>query len=414
MNILYIAYSCDPFNGSEDKIGWNVPFANEKLGNNVYIITKEEQRKNIEEYCKKNNYSKMKIYYVDIPEFYKSVFKGAFYSGRLGIWNKKAYKIAIDICEKEKIDIIHQITPIEFRAIGDYGKISNTKFVLGPLGGGERIPVELKKYCKKYNCLEGVRYLLNKFYRWSNLKKNKYKFCDYIMFANKETYDFISETSKELPQNEIYLEFGIEDEEIEELKSVQHNNKNKEKNAFNILVAGRLNYRKGHLLLFDALKQISDKLDYEVSIVGDGPNRKKIKKYLRANKEIEKHVKIKGNIEYEKMKYEYDKADILVMPSLRETSGNVMLEAIRNGVPVIAMKKFGAANFLNSDIGWLYDGKTQKEITKDLSKKISEAMMNSKRLELKGTKCREYAKKYEWSTRVQHYNRIYNSILNKK
>ena len=43
MNILYIAYSCNPFAGSEDKIGWCVPYEISKT-NTVYVITKEEQR----------------------------------------------------------------------------------------------------------------------------------------------------------------------------------------------------------------------------------------------------------------------------------------------------------------------------------------------------------------------------------
>ena len=30
MNILYIAYSCNPFAGSEDKIGWCVPYESSK------------------------------------------------------------------------------------------------------------------------------------------------------------------------------------------------------------------------------------------------------------------------------------------------------------------------------------------------------------------------------------------------
>ena len=42
MNILYIAYSCNPFAGSEDKIGWCVPYESSKT-NKVYVITKEEQ-----------------------------------------------------------------------------------------------------------------------------------------------------------------------------------------------------------------------------------------------------------------------------------------------------------------------------------------------------------------------------------
>ena len=42
MNILYIAYSCSPKSGSEEKIGWSIPLESAK-SNNVFVITKEEQ-----------------------------------------------------------------------------------------------------------------------------------------------------------------------------------------------------------------------------------------------------------------------------------------------------------------------------------------------------------------------------------
>lgn len=45
--------------------------------------------------------------------------------------NRRVLPLAKKICADQKIDIIHQITPIEFRAIGDYGKIANIKFVCG-------------------------------------------------------------------------------------------------------------------------------------------------------------------------------------------------------------------------------------------------------------------------------------------
>ena len=53
MNILYIAYSCDPYEGSEDKIGWCVPLQSAQ-NNRVYVITKEEQRENIEKYLQQS------------------------------------------------------------------------------------------------------------------------------------------------------------------------------------------------------------------------------------------------------------------------------------------------------------------------------------------------------------------------
>lgn len=190
MNILYIAYSCHPFKGSEDKIGWNVPLESAKT-NNVFVITKEEQRKPIEEYLSKNKLESIEFYFVDIPNFYKKIFNGFMYSGRLNIWNRRALPLAKKICKEKQIDIIHQITPIEFRAIGDYGKIKNTKFVCGPLGGGESLPKGLKYYAHKHKNIELLRSIINHWYKFKFKLTGKLKKCDYVMFANKETQEFL-------------------------------------------------------------------------------------------------------------------------------------------------------------------------------------------------------------------------------
>lgn len=190
MNILYIAYSCNPFAGSEDKIGWCVPYESSKT-NKVYVITKEEQREPVEKYLKSHPLENIEFYYVDIPNCYKKVFKGFMYSGRLNIWNKRVFPLAKRLCEEKKIDIIHQITPIEFRAIGDYGKIANAKFVCGPLGGGESLPDGLKDYAKGHEIIEVVRSVINYWYRFKLKITGKLNRCDYIMFANKETQEFL-------------------------------------------------------------------------------------------------------------------------------------------------------------------------------------------------------------------------------
>ena len=198
MNILYIAYSCNPYKGSEDKIGWCVPYENSKT-NNVYVITKEEQREPIERFLKEHPIKNLKFYFVDIPAPYKKIFKGSMYSGRLNIWNKRAFPLARRICEDKKIDIIHQITPIEFRAIGDYGRIKKVKFVCGPLGGGETLPEGLRDYAKGHEVIEFVRMVINYWYRLKLRVSGKLNRCDYIMFANKETQEFIAGGQSKVP-----------------------------------------------------------------------------------------------------------------------------------------------------------------------------------------------------------------------
>ena len=199
MNILYIAYSCNPFAGSEDK------------------ITKEEQREPVEKYLQSHPLENIKFYYIDIPNFYKKIFKGFMYSGRLNVWNRRVLPLAKKISADQKIDVIHQITPIEFRAIGDYGKIANIKFVCGPLGGGESLPNGLKDYAKGHEIIEVVRSGINRWYRFKLRITGKLNRCDYIMFANKETQEFLVGGGKSRELNcpyELVFDNGLRPDEL--------------------------------------------------------------------------------------------------------------------------------------------------------------------------------------------------------
>ena len=66
-----------------------------------------------------------------------------------------------------------------------------------------------------------------------------------------------------------------------------------------------------------------------------------------------------GSIPYMEMEKEYADADVFIMPSIRETTGTVLLEAMSKGIPVITINKFGGATLFDKDTGWLYEGNTK-------------------------------------------------------
>lgn len=190
LRILYIAYSCNPYNGSEDKIGWNVPLES-TARNKVFVLTKEEHRKTITRYLENNPNDNISFYYVDIPNVYKKLFKGFLYSGRLLVWHKRAVKTAKKICTEKNIDIIHQITPVEFRAIGHYWKIDDCKFVVGPIGGAGGMPKALFRYTQRKASVETLRKLINYLCKLQYKLNGKLRKCDYIIYANEETRDYL-------------------------------------------------------------------------------------------------------------------------------------------------------------------------------------------------------------------------------
>ena len=359
MNLLYIAYSCNPNNGTEDKLGWEIPVC-ATLKNNVTIITKPDGQKDIETEILRRNLTNIKVIYIDIDNKYKKIFNGPLYSGRLNIWHKRVLIFLKKYLKDHRIDLIHQINPVEFRSIGNYGCFNGIPFVCGPLGGGEYMSPSLLKYCGKNIIFEMIRYILNLYYRFKYKHNNTLKNIDLLMFANEETKRFLIGNDCNL-KSIVMTEIGAK--EIEPLKK-------EENNIFSFLFAGRLVYRKGLTLLFNSISLVPEEYKFIVSIAGDGGELNKLKTIVNNNNKLKKRIYFLGNIPYSEMKKVYSKSDALLMPSLRETTGSVILEALSNGIPVITQNKYGAKNILNSKNSYLCDFSVNPE------KKLAECIMN--------------------------------------
>lgn len=405
MNILYIAYSCSPYAGSEDKIGWSIPYESSKT-NHVIVITKEEQRRDIENFLQQNQQTNMDVHYVDIPRIYKKLFKGFLYSGRLNVWQKRAFALAEQYCAQHPIDVIHQVTPVEFRAVGEYFRIPNVKFVCGPLGGGESIPVGLRCYASGHWAVETVRGVINRWCRFTMKLSCKLDRCDVVMFANRETRDFLTGISKRHKSAELYSEIGLSEDDL--LIGPKRSNDN---HKCRFLSAGRMIYRKGYDFLLDALEQLPEDLDYEFHILGCGPELDRLRQRCANNSKLSKHVFFAGAVPYDKMKEEYSKADVFVMPSIRETTGSVLLEAMSKGLPVITIGKFGGALLMGEESGWLLDGYDQDSYIDALSNALEACIRDPEEVIRRGNDARSSAKAYTWKQKNHHYQEIYRKII---
>lgn len=403
MNILYIAYSCDPYNGSEDKIGWNVPLAASK-SHNVFVLTKEEHRENITKYCSENSIENISFFYADINGIYKKMFRPPFYSGRLNIWHNKAFSVAKGICAENNIDIIHQIAPIEFRSIGKYYKIPDTKFVCGPLAGGQDIPDALMPYLGKEKPVEIIRRLLNRIIRVKIKLSGILQKCDSVLYANNETKAFLEPMSDGI----VIPDTSLTNEELSEA-----NDNESAKSEFVFLTASRFTATKGYSLLFDAVKQIPNTADYKIRLVGYGPLENEIKSMFSSDEKVMKHTRFIGKIPFNEMKTEYQRADAFVFPSFREASGSVILEAMANAVPVITERRCGGLVICSDENAYLYSASTKSEYINNLSALMQHCINNRDEVQKKGRAARAAAEKNTFDEKIKTFTKVYEGLIAK-
>jgi glycosyltransferase involved in cell wall biosynthesis len=93
-------------------------------------------------------------------------------------------------------------------------------------------------------------------------------------------------------------------------------------------------------LLVDALRQIAACRNYVLVVMGPGQSRLPVEKALPSHVRVIRH---EGSNEISELRAAYSAADVVAVPSLYECFGNVVVEAILCGTPVIAGPRVGAA-----------------------------------------------------------------------
>ncbi|GGO01300.1 glycosyl transferase [Microbispora rosea subsp. aerata] len=120
------------------------------------------------------------------------------------------------------------------------------------------------------------------------------------------------------------------------------------RDAVHVVAVGRLAPRKQPLRLLKLLESARSRVPGDIAmratIVGDGPARGRMERYLRTRRMG--WVSLPGRYSREQIKDLLAVADVFVAPAPRESFGLAALEARAAGVPVVARAQSGVADFV--------------------------------------------------------------------
>ncbi|RCW63728.1 glycosyltransferase family 4 protein [Saliterribacillus persicus] len=168
-----------------------------------------------------------------------------------------------------------------------------------------------------------------------------------------------------------------------------------------LLFVGRLAAEKEIETLLPVL---NEKTDIRVAMIGDGPEREKLEKLFQPYP-----VKFTGFLHGEELANAYASADAFIFPSVTETLGLVILEAMAAGLPVIAAKSGPTIEQINDNInGLLYDQKN----TADFIAKINLIEDENFHQTLKQN-ARIEAEKYSWKEASKQLEDFYYTVIEK-
>jgi len=257
-----------------------------------------------------------------------------------------------------------------------------------------------------------VRFVIKKLLEKSDyvLSNSKYMFNESI-----KVFPFISAKGS-VVNNGINLSNSIS----REIKNIK-----KYSDPF-IFSAGRLIYQKGFDILIRAFKIIHDESPNNISlkIAGNGPDKEslfELTKKLGLNDKVE----FLGELNRNEITYYYNECEFFVLTSrCAEAFGNVCLEAIAAGKPVIASDVGGVGEIIQNEInGFLIkpiriiqrNAKMEQlyEIDeRSLASMIKRLIDNPTERRLMGEKGREIAvNNFSWDKIEERYEKVFKMLL---
>lgn len=133
--------------------------------------------------------------------------------------------------------------------------------------------------------------------------------------------------------------------------------------GFGFITTGSLNTQKNHTMLLDAFAKVhSQHKDTRLGIIGGG----ELEHTLKAKSSslgIDDSVTLYGQLERQDIARIYDSYDCFVFPSLLETFGVALAEAMSAGLPVIATRCGGPEDFVRPEAGMLIAPGNLEELT---------------------------------------------------
>ena len=346
MRVLLSVYSCSPGYGSEPGVGWNWALALARRGHEVYAVTRERHRIDIEnalaQLPEKRNLNFL-YHATNWP-------KGHFASGVMANiaysrWQKSMFPMIKEQHARTPFDVVHHLTFSTWRQPSRIWRLG-VPFVFGPIGGAEEAPFALTgNFDTKARFAEIARIIWNRLSLVSPELRRSLKCAVSVPAKTKEMAGIVRRMGG---TTFLSSELGIDVARV-----IPHIRKRQE-GPLRFIFAGRLINWKGIRYAIDAVEKANRTSDITLNIVGEG----KMSALLRAEVEargLSKIIRFVGPVSQSQIFDIYRQHDVMLFPSLHDSGGTVVLEALASGLPVVCLDLGGPGEMVSPSNGVAVD-----------------------------------------------------------
>jgi glycosyltransferase involved in cell wall biosynthesis len=411
MKILMTAFSFEPCESSEPGVGWR--FANIAARNHeVYVITNGIKGPVVrtQKYLKKFPNKNLKVFSfspVGFPKFLGYAFANVHYY----LWQRQVNSFAEKLHFQFNFDLVHHVTFSRYWIGSSVHKLP-IPLIWGPVGSAGQTPEGLRKGMTFSERLPNfARELASQVFSKDPMLKKTLEKASISFAMNKETEEKLKQRKV---KNVRYLpQICFSSDRIEEFENLKNPPKNP---PINLLSVGRLVYWKGFQLGIYAAKELETRgIHFEYRIVGWGPYDRELRKLIK-KLSMESKVLLVGRKEnLQVIQEELPKSHIFIHPAFHESFGNVCLEALAAGKPVVCLNCGGPASQVTNECGFAVSTDSTLTAIREIADAIQELALDSEKLSKMSQAAKERARKFfHISTLEKTIENAYQEVSNAK
>ena len=402
--LLLIAYACSPYRGSECAVGWHRAVGAAAAYETWVICEGSWCGPDIERYLSEHG---------KVPGLhFEFVHKGpllralgrvpGLYYLAYNLWHRRAFAAAQRLHRQRPFSLVHQATFCGYREPG-YGARLGVPFVWGPVGGTQNYPW---RFLPEAGPLGAARELLRSMLNRVQLRagpraRRAVRTAEALFAANSTIARDLAPLRGSAPP--VVLETGVTAVTGDMDRTGPHD-------PFRIFWCGELRAHKALPLLLKALAALPRSCRFELRVAGSGPERARWQRMARRYG-LASDVRWLGHLAHADALRQYRWADVLAFTSLRDTSGNVVLEALAAGVPVICLDHQGVRDIVTSQCGIKVGVTTPREVIEGVRDALVRLSANGEHWRRLSRGAIERAREYLWAAQSERMRGEYSRVL---
>lgn len=369
MKLLISAYACAPNHGSEHAVGWNWITEAKRQGHEVWALVAPNHRAAIAQACQERpelrdiswSFPEVKLW--PLQQGMEPKWERTYNL----LWQRAALGEAQKMQARVKFDLVHHLTWAGIRAPTFLGSLK-CPLIIGPIGGGETSPKQLRSGLYfRARLLEKIRDISSSTILANPLVRKGLNDAAVIFVSTEDTRGVLGERLR--TKIRVFSQVAIPG-----LPVVRAPRRATGQHPIRLLYAGRLLYWKGIHIALEAIAEVRRQAPaIRLTIVGEGRERERLQAQA-ASLNLGHNVDFVPRLPQAEFFKFYETHDLLLFPSLHDSGGFVVLEALSHGLPVVCLDLGGPRDIVTPESGAVVV--TANLTTQQVSKAVANAILS--------------------------------------